>query len=213
MLRLLQGCAGTVRARYAAGAPSPQGTSLIHGPADAVWFETRPRSRARSSVAPGSRRGAIGSVPLRPGPPGQPKPSKVRASWHAGTHLGRELNPSPCRHLRAAFGLRASVPPKRAGAFFSKFLAPFPRFALDHTHHECRKAPPRAVGPWIALTGPGIRAPPPQHRLRGRAASHPLRLRPGGRGEPRGGIDTLGPPTGVTDRGSSLWRRAGRCPA
>jgi hypothetical protein len=50
--------------------------------------------------------------------------------------------------------------------------------------------------------------------LRGRAASRPLRRGPGGSGEPRGAALTPpGPPTGVTCRGSSLRRKAGRCGA
>ena len=115
-------------------------------------FEPRPGSRARSLVAPGPRRGALDSVPRRRG---RPPSGGLRATWQAGRQIGRERNRSRCTHLRAATELPASLPSGGSGPFFPKSLAPFPRFALDHTHNECRRAPPRAVGPWKAPTGPG----------------------------------------------------------
>ena len=110
----------------------------------------------------------------------RPRPGngfKLPATWQAGRQLGRHFIPLSGIHLRASAGLPASLPPERSGPVFSKFLASFRHFALDHTHHPRRKAPPRRAAQGKASTRSWIRAP---NRPRGRVIVWHFRTLPNG---------------------------------
>ena len=93
-------------------------------------FPIRDETTCAFSVHPRPRRGNGFELP---------------ATWQAGMQLGRKPIPSPLMHLRTRAELPACLPPERPGPVFSRFLASFPHFALDHTHRPRREAaPPRS---------------------------------------------------------------------